>query len=332
MAPLDSGVLVEIECHHVAEAVVLAGARRHDTLVHPHRRPSRRKPKDDVRIAADCREKDLRGAFRESVVVGEGFPVHVGGLGHLACETRSSPSQVRCRNLKSLGENDQIRVIAGREFPLPISEPEDSRGNLGRQRNDQLERESRQLDHVLHGPAHRQDAAGKRSVSKAGRAVGNGDLVLVESVLAIRHSACAYGIGDERDAMRHRQRGNPQDGRMDVDAVGDQLRGRTDGRQRRPDRARLAMIQPGHGVEEMREMRRSPRERGNTVGVIGGGVSDGKENAIAEMLDERTDAVDLRRDRHNPAQLRCLGQQCGKLVDVGGTDRRDILRSGTRRR
>ena len=42
--------------------------------------------------------------------------------------------------------------------------------------------------------------------------------------------------------MRHRQRRDAQHRGMDVDAVGDQLRGRVDGRQRRADRARLAVI------------------------------------------------------------------------------------------
>ena len=42
--------------------------------------------------------------------------------------------------------------------------------------------------------------------------------------------------------MRHRQRGDAQDRGMDVNAVGDQLRRRVDRRQRRADRARLAMI------------------------------------------------------------------------------------------
>ena len=76
MRPFDACVLVEVERHHVAEAVILATARGDDALVHFHRRPPRRQAEDGSRIAEDRFEKNLRGAIGEDVVVGERFPVH----------------------------------------------------------------------------------------------------------------------------------------------------------------------------------------------------------------------------------------------------------------
>ena len=71
-------------------------------------------------------------------------------------------------------------------------------------------------------------------------------------------------------------------------------------------------------------------QRGDAIGVIGGGVADREEDAVAEVLDERARAFDLRRHRHHPPQVRPLGQQRRELVNVRGTDRRDVLRTGAR--
>src|SRR5205085_9679707 len=87
------------------------------------------------------------------------------------------------------------------------------------------------------------------------------------------------------------------------------------------------MMHSGHRVEEMREMRRAPSERGNGVAEIGGRVADREEDAIAEMFDDRACAVAFRRDGDDPAEMRRERVQRCDFIDARRANRRSILRS-----
>ena len=152
--------------------------------------------------------------------------------------------------------------------------------------------------------------------------------MLVELVFALRHACRAYRVGHQRDAPRHRCGGHPEDGRVDVDAVRDQLRSGVRRYQRGPRRARLAMVHAGHGIEQVREMRCSPFQRHAGLGVIRRGVADGKQHAVAKVLDQPARPLQLRREGDDPAQVRRLVEQRVDLVDVGRADGGDILRAG----
>src|SRR5216684_1700346 len=76
MGPFDADVLIEVERHHLTEAVVRAAAGSDDPLVHAHRRPPRWQAEDHSRAAEDRLEENLGGAIGENIVVGERFPVH----------------------------------------------------------------------------------------------------------------------------------------------------------------------------------------------------------------------------------------------------------------
>ena len=128
--------------------------------------------------------------------------------------------------------------------------------------------------------------------------------------------------------MRHRLRREAQDGRMDVDAVRDQLGRRARGGERRADHARLAVMQAAHGVEKMREVRRAPLQRRDRLGVVGRGVADGERDRAPEVLDQAAHSFDLRRDRDDPSHPRRVREQRADFVDVGPADRRRVLRAG----
>ena len=114
---------------------------------------------------------------------------------------------------------------------------------------------------------------------------------------------------------------------MNVDAVRDQLRRRV-GDERRAGDARLAVVHPGHRIEQMREVPRAPLQRRRGLGIVGRRVADREEHAVAEVLDQCACAVELRCHRHHPVHPRCEREQRRQLVDVGGTDRRRILCTG----
>src|SRR5438552_14090702 len=89
------------------------------------------------------------------------------------------------------------------------------------------------------------------------------------------------------------------------------------------------MMHPRHGVEQVREMRRAPFQRGDGVAVIGSGVPDREDDLLAEMFDQSADAFDLGRDGDDESQMWRFVDERADLLDVGRTDRFDALRAGS---
>ena len=87
------------------------------------------------------------------------------------------------------------------------------------------------------------------------------------------------------------------------------------------------MMHAGHGVEEMREVRRAPFERRDRLGMRRRRMADGEEHAVAEVADQLLRVLQLGSQRDDPARVGRQRDQRRELVQVGRADGGAVLRA-----
>ena len=109
---------------------------------------------------------------------------------------------------------------------------------------------SGELRKIANGAVERKRAAGERVLADDGAAVFHADFQLAQPVSAVGHAGAGHRIGDEQGAVR--SFGLPEkahDGRVDVQAVADDLGEEVVVGEDFADQAGIAMVEAAHGVE-----------------------------------------------------------------------------------
>ncbi len=143
--------------------------------------------------------------------------------------------------------------------------PSTRAGNGARGRERVLERHA-DLDEVPHGLRHRQRAPREDAVLAPHDVVGDDDLGLAQGVRAVADPGAGDRVGDERDPPACGAPEEPDDVRVEVDAVDDRLDDDVRADERRADDPGVAVGERPHRVEDVRDGADATVERGVRLG------------------------------------------------------------------
>ena len=169
--------------------------------------------------------------------------------------------------------------------------------------------ETRQIPYrTVHG----QNASGQLAIRHA-FAISNIHFEGSKPIAAIRHSGCGHSIRDEHSLLRAFGLSKKlHDGRIKMNAIGDNVRAHPTIRQHRTQNTgiamiRRAMVQRSHGIEGMRRVARSRRDSASGRLKIGVGMSQAHAHAAPRRFGNDLGRVlQFRSNRHhkNPAARR----------------------------
>jgi hypothetical protein len=142
---------------------------------------------------------------------------------------------------------------------------------------------------VAHSGGHRQRAASqRRDIARQSRlSVVDQYLESAQLVLPVARTRGRDGIRHQRHPLRARGRDQPaEECVVDVESVGNDLQGDPGIFQERQNRARLALVERPHGIEQVRRHGGARCDRRLRLGVGGVGVANCGDGAM------RRDGVD----------------------------------------
>ena len=162
-----------------------------------------------------------------------------------------------------LVEHNQVSVQAGRNCPLALTQPEQA-GWIGRCRDTRLlQAQVEEANGVPHRGVHGQGAAGDRSATGDRRpSRADDDLGAGEAVAAVGHARGVDRVGDKPHSLRPLgPEREPERGRVDMDAVADQLAADLGEVEDGARDSGLAVVQRAHRVEQVRRAARAAPRR-----------------------------------------------------------------------